>query len=124
MSRSFANRIFVQSHFYTFKRDGSKTIEVNVDDFLKIVAEMSRMNISVTDEIQAIVFLNSLPMSYDQLKHTLKYGKESLILEEVCSAERSKQREVQEMSKSEKGAVFFCATRRELLQSYILMIRE
>ena len=75
MSRSFPNRIFVQSQFYTFKRDGSKTIEVNVYDFLKIVAEISSMNVSVTDEIQAIVFLNSLPMSYDQLKHTLKYSK-------------------------------------------------
>ena len=77
---------------------------MNDDNFLKIVAEMSSLNVSVTDEIQTIVFLNSLPMSYDELKHTLKYGKESLTLEEVCSAARSKQREVKEMSKSEKGA--------------------
>lgn len=104
MSKSLPNRIFVQSQFYTFKCDGSKTIEVNVDEFLKIVAEMSSLNVSVTDEIQAIMFLNSLPMSYDQLKHTLKYGKESLTLKEVCSAARSKQREVKEMSKAEKGS--------------------
>lgn len=104
MSKSLPNKIFVQSQFYTFKCDSTKTIEVNSDEFLKIVAEMSSLNVSVTDEIQAIVFLNSLPMSYDQLKHTLKYGKDSLTLEEVCSAARSKQREVKELSKTEKGS--------------------
>lgn len=73
-----------------FKCDGSKTIDINVDDFLKIVTEMSSLNVNVTDEIQAIVFLSSLPGSYDQLKHTLKYGKDSITLEEVISAARSK----------------------------------
>ena len=102
MSNSLLNQIFVQSQFSTFKCDSSKTIEVNSDEFLKIVAEMSSLDVSVTDEIQAIVFLNSLPMSYDQLKHTLKYGKDSLTLEEVCSAARSRQREVKEISKTEK----------------------
>lgn len=39
---------------------------------------MSTLNVNVTDEIQAIMFLNSLPSSFDHLKHTLKYGKTSL----------------------------------------------
>lgn len=101
MSKSLPNRISVQSQFYTVKCDGSKTIDVNVDEFLKIVTEMSSLNVNVTDEIQAIVFLSSLPGSYDQLKHTLKYGKESITLEEVISAARSKQREINENSRNE-----------------------
>lgn len=72
LSKSLPNRIFVQSLFYTFKCDSSKSIDINVDDFLKIVAEMGSLSVNVTDEIQAIVFLSSLPSSYDQLKHTLK----------------------------------------------------
>ena len=84
--------------------DSSKTIDINVDEFLKIVAEMGSLSVSVTDEIQAIVFLSSLPTSYDQLKHTLKYGKDSLTLEEVISAARSKQRELQDTDRSEKGS--------------------
>ena len=51
MSKSLPNRIFVQSQFYTFKCDGSKTIDINVDEFLKIVTEMSSLNVNVTDEI-------------------------------------------------------------------------
>ena len=84
--------------------DSSKTIDINVDEFLKIVAEMGSLSVSVTDEIQAIVFLSSLPTSYDQLKHTLKYGKDSLTLEEVISAARSKQRDLQDTDRSEKGS--------------------
>lgn len=103
LSKSLPNRIFVQSLFYTFKCDSSKTIDINVDEFLKIVAEMGSLSVSVTDEIHAIVFLSSLPASYDQLKHTLKYGKDSLTLEEVISAARSKQREIQDSGRSEKG---------------------
>ena len=63
LSKTLPNRIFVQSLFYTFKCDSSKTIDINVDEFLKIVAEMGSLNVSVTDEIQAIVFLSSLPTS-------------------------------------------------------------
>ncbi|CAA7029216.1 unnamed protein product [Microthlaspi erraticum] len=101
MSKSLPNRIFLQSQFYTFKCDASKATDVNVDDFLKIVAEMGSLDVNVSDEIQAIVFLNALPASFDQLKHTLKYGKESLCLEEVISASRSREREI---SESNKGA--------------------
>lgn len=50
------------------------------------------------------MFLSSLPSSYDQLKHTLKYCKESITLEEVISAARSKQREINVSNKSDKGS--------------------
>lgn len=36
--------------------------------FSKIVIEMDNLNVSVSEEIQAIVFLSSLPANYDQLK--------------------------------------------------------
>ncbi|CAA7016274.1 unnamed protein product [Microthlaspi erraticum] len=104
MPKSLPNRIFVQSQFYTFKCNTSKEIDINVDDFLKIVAEMNSLNVTVSEEIQAIVFLNALPAAYDQLKHTLKYGKESISLEEVISAARSKQREVAESAKIDSGS--------------------
>lgn len=55
---------FLQFLFYTFKFDSAKSIDINVDDFLKIVVEMGSLSVSVTDEIQAIVFLSSLPTRY------------------------------------------------------------
>ncbi|CAA7047040.1 unnamed protein product [Microthlaspi erraticum] len=81
----------------------SKNVDENVDDFLKIVAELSSLNVEVSDEVQAILLLTSLTPSFDQLKHTLKYGRESLSLEEVVSAARSRERELSEDHRSDKN---------------------
>lgn len=96
--------ILVQSQFYTYKCDGTKTINVNFDDFLKIVTEMCNLSVNVSDEIQAIVFLNLLPKSYDQLNHTLKYGKNFITLEEVTASAKSKQLEQSENSKLDNAS--------------------
>ena len=103
MESSLPNRIHLQLNFYTFKMVESKSIDQNVDDFLKIVAELGSLQVEVSDEVQAILLLTSLPTNFDQLKHTLKYGRESLSLEGFISAARSREREVTE-SKSERDS--------------------
>ncbi|CAA7015031.1 unnamed protein product [Microthlaspi erraticum] len=94
MESTLPNRIHLQLQFYTFKMNESRSVDENVDDFLKIVAELSSLDVKVSNEVQAILFLTSLSSSYDQLKHTLKYGRDSLTLEEVVSAVRSREREL------------------------------
>ena len=113
MESSLPNRIHLQLKFYTFKMAESKSIDQNVDDFLKIIAELGYLQVNVTDEVQAILLLTSLPANYDQLKHTLKYGRESLTLKEVIYAARSREREVTESDKTEKssGAALYTSDR-------------
>ena len=72
----------------------SKTIDENVDDFLKLVADLSNLQMEVSEEVQAILLLSSLPNKYDQLKETLKYGRDTLSLNEVTGAARFKEREL------------------------------
>lgn len=48
LPKTLPNRIFEQLQFYAFKSDPYKSINVNVDDFLKIVAEISSLNVSVS----------------------------------------------------------------------------
>lgn len=55
---------------------------------------MSNVGIKVDSEYKAIVVLNSLPSSYSIFKETMKYGRNTLILEEVQSALRSKELEL------------------------------
>ena len=62
----------------------------NIDDFLKIVSYLSSVNVTVSEEVQAILLLNSLPSRFNSLKKTFKYNKDTLSLEEVTSAARSK----------------------------------
>ncbi|CAA7059283.1 unnamed protein product [Microthlaspi erraticum] len=100
---SLPNRIHLQLKFYSYRMVESKNVDENVDDFLKIVAELSSLNVEVSDEVQAILLLTSLTPSFDQLKHTLKYGRESLSLEEVISSARSRERELSESNKGDRN---------------------
>jgi len=96
---SLPNRIYLQLRFYTFKMVDSKSIDENVDDFLKLVADLNNLQVQVSEEVQAILLLSSLPAKYDQLKETLKYGRDTLSLAEVTGAAKSKERELIESGK-------------------------
>ena len=71
--------------------DDSKTIDENVDEFTKLVADLENLDVKIDEEDQAIFLLNSLPKQYDQLRDNLKYGKQTLSLEEVMGAAYSKE---------------------------------
>ncbi|WZZ89004.1 hypothetical protein YC2023_117583 [Brassica napus] len=67
--------IVLNLRFYTFKMAYSKTIDDYVDDFLKLLADLSNLQVEVSEEVQDILLLSSLPNKYDQLKETLKCGR-------------------------------------------------
>lgn len=52
------------------------------------------MNGTVSEEIQAILLLNSLPSRFNSFKETLKYGKDTLSLEEVTSVAKSRDQDL------------------------------
>ena len=83
--------------------DETKSIDENVDEFMKLVADLENLEINIEDEDQAIFLLNSLPKQYDHLKDTLKYGKEALTLEEVLSAVFSKELDLKASGKLSKS---------------------
>jgi len=102
METSLPNRIYLQLKFYTYKMTDSRSIDGNVDDFLKLVTDLNNIGVDVTEEVQAILLLSSLYDRYDQLKETLKYGRDTLSLNEVIGAAKSKERELTESGKLSK----------------------
>lgn len=100
METSLPNRIYTQLRLYSFKMVETLSIDQNVDEFLRIVAELGSLQIHVGDEVQAILILNSLPVSYIQLKHTLKYGNKTLTVQDVVSSAKSLERELSELQES------------------------
>lgn len=102
MIRSLPHRVFTQLSFYTFKMQENKKIDENIDDFLKIVADLNHLQIEVTDEVQAILLLSSLPSRYDGLVETMKYSnsREKLRLDDVMVAARDKERELSQSNRS------------------------
>lgn len=108
-TKSLPNRIYLKQSFASFKMEERKSIEQNLDTFLKLIADLASLKIVVSDEDQAIQLLTSLPVSYEPLVHTLKYGtgKETLTVNEVVSSAYAKEAELREkgaLNKSRQGS--------------------
>lgn len=100
MPKSLPNRVHAQLKLYGFKMQDQKSIDDNIDDFLKIVGELSHLSIEVPEEVQAILLLNALPSKYDQLKETLKYSRDVIKVEDVASSSKSKKKKINETAGS------------------------
>ena len=97
-TKTLPNRIYLKQSFASYRMLESKSIEENLDVFLKLVDDLASLNIQVSDEDQAIQILTSLPPQCDSLVHTLKYGngKETLTIKEVTTSAYAKEAELKE----------------------------
>lgn len=89
----------MKQRFASFKMEETKSVEENLDSFLKLVDDLASLNINnISDEDQAIQILSSLLPSYEPLVHTLKYssGKDTLTVSDVTSASYAKEVELKE----------------------------
>ena len=94
MVKSLSNKIYLKEQLFGFRMDSSKSLEENLDDFKKITVALANIDEKISDENQAIIILNSLPDMYKDLKSAIKYGRDSLSLEDVLGALRSKDLEI------------------------------
>lgn len=82
--------------------DENKSIEENIDDFTKFLSDLENIEIKINEEDQTIFLLNSLPKPYDQLRNTLKYGRDTHTLEEVTYAAYLKELDLRAATKHYK----------------------
>ena len=62
------------------------------DDFTKLVDDLEAVDVKLSDEDKAILVLNALPKSYDQLRDAILYGRDKPItLAEVHSVLMAKE---------------------------------
>ena len=104
-TKSLPNRIYLKQSSVSFKMEEKKSIEENLDAFLKLIADLASLKIMVSDEDQAIQLLTSIPMPYEPLVHTLKYGtgKETLTVNEVVSSAYAKEAELRQKGVQSKS---------------------
>lgn len=97
-AKSLSNKIYLKQRFASYKMDEHKSIEENLDVFLKLVNDLESLNINISDEDQAIQILTGLPPKFEPLVHTLKYGsgKDTLTVNEVITSAYSKETELRE----------------------------
>lgn len=71
----------------------------HLDEFNLIIMDLKNMNIKIDSEDQTLIALYSLPSSYDTIIDTLLNGKDSILLDDVSNALKSK-----ELTKSFSGS--------------------
>ena len=64
---------------YSFGFSADKSIHEQLEDFNKAVDDLVACDVKVSDEDKAILALNALPDSYDQLRDTILYGHDNEI---------------------------------------------
>ena len=94
MVKSLSNKIYLKEQIFGFKMDPLKNLEENLDEFKKIYVSLANIDKKISDENQAIIILNSLPDSYKDLKSAIKYGRETLSLDDALEALRSRDLEI------------------------------
>ena len=88
MVKSPSNKIYLKQKFFGFKMHEGKLIDENIDEFTKLVLDLESLGVKIEDEDQAMIFLNSLPKVFGQLRDILKYNKDFFIFVR-CSAQRN-----------------------------------
>ncbi|KAF5775409.1 putative RNA-directed DNA polymerase [Helianthus annuus] len=101
MTKSLANRLYLKKRLYTFKMESGKSLEEHTDDFNKLVLDLENIEVTLEDEDKAILFLTSLPSSYESFVDTLMYARETLSMEEVLAALNSKELKKKTVDKEE-----------------------
>lgn len=93
MSTSLPNRMYLKQCLYGYRMNESLSIENNIDEFLRIITDLSNVMVEISDQDQAILLLMSLPKQFEQLRDTLRYIKTTVTLDEVISSIHSNQLE-------------------------------
>nr|GEU92943.1 hypothetical protein [Tanacetum cinerariifolium] len=91
MTKSLANKLYLKKKLFTFYMHSGKKLSKHVDEFNKLIGDLTNIDVDIDDEDQALMLLTSLPPSYDNFVDTLLYGRESLNLEDVLSSLNSRE---------------------------------
>lgn len=93
LKKSLANKLYLKKKLYTLKMEDSKDLRKHLDEFNRIVLDLSNIGVKIEDEDedQGILLLSSLPKCYEHFVDTILYGKDTLTMSEVKAALNSKE---------------------------------
>lgn len=98
MPKSLSSKIYLKERFFGFKMDPSKNLEENLDDFNVVCTKLANSGKEIKSVDQAVILLNSLPESFKEIKAAIRYGRDTLTVDVVLDALRTRELEM----KSEK----------------------
>ena len=86
MSKSLTSKLLLKKKLYGLKMAEGSALDQHINMFNQIISDLNRVDVKFEEEDMALILLNSLPESYDNLVTTLMWGKETLELEQITGA--------------------------------------
>lgn len=86
MTKSIGNRLYLKKELFRFQFKTGNSLSEHLNDYNKILADLQNLDVKINDEDKTVLFLNSLPDTYDHLTTTLLYGKDEIKFDDVCNA--------------------------------------
>src|SRR3954462_1863865 len=89
--KSLTNRLYLKKRLYNLRMVEGTPVKQHLDVFNSIIMDLGNIDITVESEDQALIVLSSLPASYESFVDTLLYGKDTISLDDVSNALKSKE---------------------------------
>lgn len=86
MGKSLSNKLHLKKQLYRLKLDEGYDVLEHMNTFNKMIIDLLKLDVKLDDEDKSLLFLSSLPDSYDHFVTTLLCGKETIKFEEVTQA--------------------------------------
>ena len=78
MTKSLSSRLHLKAKFFTWKMKEGRSLQGHIDDFNKLIVDLSDIGVEYEDEDKVLVLLYSLPKSYETLVDILQHGRETI----------------------------------------------
>ncbi|KAH6764388.1 hypothetical protein C2S51_015637 [Perilla frutescens var. frutescens] len=91
---------FLQEKFFKFRLDMSKDIDVNLDDFNKVIQAMKLGGDDTIKKYSATVLLNAIPNKFNDVKSVIRYGRNVVTYDIVVNGLKSKELDMKHGSSS------------------------
>ncbi|CAH9052304.1 unnamed protein product, partial [Cuscuta europaea] len=88
---SLPGKLFLLEKFFRFRLDLTKDIDENLDIFNKLIQNIKQSGDKHIDDYTAVVLLNAIPDSYNDVKSAIKYGRDDVTLDIVVNGLKSKE---------------------------------
>src|SRR4051812_37033592 len=85
------NRLYLKKRLCTLRTEESFAVNEHLDAFNSIIMDLRNVDIKVESKDQALILLCSLPRSYDTFVDILLHENDSISLDDVSSALKSRE---------------------------------
>lgn len=86
MTKTIDNRVYLNKKLFWFDSTGVTLMSNHVNEFSNIISDLESSEVKVDDKDKTILFLNSLPKSYEHFSTRLLYGKENVTYDGITDA--------------------------------------